>query len=135
MQASFSTPSSVLEEIKKIPNMSEALDECIKFRRWLHQNAEGRCEEYNTAKRIKQLLITLAKVENLRKCAGTGIIADIHGTGPAGPKRGIALRADIDGLKMKEDNPDLEYASKTEFAHMCGHDGHAAILLMTACLL
>lgn len=47
----------------------------------------------------------------------------------------IALRADIDGLKMKEVNPDLPYASKTEFAHMCGHDGHTATLVMAACFL
>jgi metal-dependent amidase/aminoacylase/carboxypeptidase family protein len=47
----------------------------------------------------------------------------------------IALRADIDGLKMKEVNSDLPYVSKTEYAHMCGHDGHTATLIMAACLI
>lgn len=36
---------------------------------------------------------------------------------------------------MKEVNPDLPYASKTEYAHMCGHDGHTATLIMAACFL
>jgi len=43
----------------------------------------------------------------------------------------IALRADIDGLKMKENN-DIEYRSTTEYAHMCGHDGHITMLLSAA---
>ena len=41
----------------------------------------------------------------------------------------LALRADIDGLPIPENNPHLEYSSKTSFAHMCGHDGHTVIML------
>jgi amidohydrolase len=52
----------------------------------------------------------------------------------AGPLT-IALRADIDGLKMPENNPQLAYCSKTEYAHMCGHDGHTATLVLAAVLL
>ena len=44
----------------------------------------------------------------------------------------IALRADIDALPMPENNPDLPYRSQTPFAHMCGHDGHIAMLLAGA---
>ena len=38
----------------------------------------------------------------------------------------------MDGLLMKENNPDLSYRTKTEFAHMCGHDGHMAMVLACA---
>jgi amidohydrolase len=41
----------------------------------------------------------------------------------------IALRADMDGLPMPENNKHLPYRSQTEAAHMCGHDGHITILL------
>ena len=41
----------------------------------------------------------------------------------------------MDGLPMPEDNPDLEYKTKTDFAHMCGHDGHMAMLLAAAQVL
>lgn len=73
----------------------------------------------------------------IKKCAGTGLIVEIKGKNQAQKSSPlcIALRADIDGLKMKENNPDLPYASKTEFAHMCGHDGHTATLIMAACIL
>ena len=40
----------------------------------------------------------------------------------------IALRADMDGLPIPENNPHLPYKSKTDYAHMCGHDGHMAVL-------
>ena len=58
---------------------------------------------------------------------------DIKGTGkPSGQKGGcktVAIRADIDGLPMPENNQTLPYKSKTKFAHMCGHDGHVAMLM------
>jgi amidohydrolase len=63
---------------------------------------------------------------------------DIEGTGEEQENirvKSIALRADIDGLKMKENNPTLSYCSKTEYAHMCGHDGHTATLVLAACIL
>lgn len=63
---------------------------------------------------------------------------DIAGTGPkSADKDGnhintIALRADMDALPMKENNPHLEYTTTTDWAHMCGHDGHMATILGTA---
>ena len=41
----------------------------------------------------------------------------------------MAIRADIDGLPMAENNHSLPYKSQTGFAHMCGHDGHIAMLM------
>jgi len=41
----------------------------------------------------------------------------------------IAIRADMDALPMQEENQHLTYWSVTKAAHMCGHDGHTAILL------
>ena len=88
---------------------------------------------------MKELLIELAgiKEEDIKVCAGTGLVVDIKGTGAPGKEgvKSIAIRADTDGLKMPENNPDLPYTSKTEYAHMCGHDGHTATLLLAACLL
>ena len=44
----------------------------------------------------------------------------------------VALRTDIDALPMAEHNHTLPYKSKTDFAHMCGHDGHMAMMLAAA---
>ena len=41
----------------------------------------------------------------------------------------IALRADMDALPMPENNPNIDYQSVTDHAHMCGHDGHTTCLL------
>ena len=35
----------------------------------------------------------------------------------------------MDALPMPENNPDLPYRTRTNAAHMCGHDGHMATLL------
>ena len=47
----------------------------------------------------------------------------------------VALRTDLDGLRMPEDNPNLPYRTKTDHAHMCGHDGHMVTLLSAAKVL
>lgn len=75
--------------------------------------------------------------EHIKVCAKTGFVVDIKGWKEAEPAdkshvNMIALRADIDGLPIPENNPNLSYRTKTNFAHMCGHDGHIATLLSAA---
>ena len=71
-------------------------------------------------------------------CAGTGLVVNIWGTKSSlsaervSTVNSVALRADMDALPMKENNPGLYYKSTTDFAHMCGHDGHMATILTTA---
>lgn len=103
----------------------------IEFRRWMHQNAELSFKEFNTQQRVKQYLLKLGVPESaIKPCAITGFVIDLQGTGEAkGEKFMIALRADLDGLPIKEKNEHLEYRSTGEAAHMCGHDGHTAALL------
>jgi metal-dependent amidase/aminoacylase/carboxypeptidase family protein len=57
---------------------------------------------------------------------------NIHGTKESKSAGGIsmlAIRAEMDGLPMPEENPTLDYKTVTDHAHMCGHDGHMAMLL------
>ena len=68
----------------------------------------------------------------MRTMAISGLVVDIPGTAPAvNQTLTIAFRADMDGLLMTEQN-DLPYKSTTEHAHMCGHDGHMAVLMTFA---
>ena len=73
--------------------------------------------------------------KNIKTVAKTGFVVDIENPeGPAGqegPANCIALRGDMDALLMKEETG-LPYASKTNFAHMCGHDGHTTCILSIA---
>ena len=112
-----------------------SVDKMIKLRQDIHQWPEGGFKEFKTQKLIFDTLIGLGiDKKNIKKCAGTGLVVDIKGTGKPDSKasktiNNIAIRADIDGLPMKENNQSLPYKSKTEFAHMCGHDGHVAMLM------
>ena len=77
---------------------------------------------------------------NIKVCAITGLVVDIHGTGEEstsddGKIKVIALRADMDALPIPENNPTLSYKSITDAAHMCGHDGHMATLMATTQVL
>jgi amidohydrolase len=100
----------------------------VSWRRELHENPEPGFEEFETSKKIEQELTKLGY--NLTTGVGvTGIVATMTGA-----KKGktILLRADIDALKMQEEN-DIPYKSKKDgLMHACGHDTHTAMLLGAA---
>jgi len=57
------------------------LEKLIEFRHWMHQNAEGQLQEWETQKGIKRVLIEVAGIpeENIKASAGTGLIVEIKG--------------------------------------------------------
>mgnify|MGYP003308097417 FL=1 len=114
-------------------------NEVIELRHWFHENAELSNREFKTAKRIEQELIKIG-LNPQTGIAKTGVVAVLKG-GKPGPI--VALRADIDGLPVKE-RADLPWASKmtgiyngekVPVMHACGHDTHTAILLGVAKVL
>ncbi|MBM3330547.1 amidohydrolase [candidate division WOR-3 bacterium] len=100
------------------------------LRRWFHQHPEPSFEERKTQDRIVEVLNGLG-IEN-RRAGETGVIADIRGNGTG---RTIALRSDMDALRIQEAETELngEYRSQNAgVMHACGHDGHMAMLLGAA---
>jgi len=114
----------------------------IKARRDIHQHPEGGFKEYRTQEKLKGILRGFGiKEKDIKVCAQTGLVVDIRGTAKgssnskgeeAATVSSVALRADMDGLPIPENNPHLDYKSETDFAHLCGHDGHMVILLSAA---
>lgn len=103
----------------------------VAWRRQLHQHPELGFREEQTASLISQQL-TLWGIEHTTGIAETGIVAVIPGQSP-GPV--LAIRADMDALPIQETN-DVSYKSQHPgVMHACGHDGHTAIALGTACYL
>jgi amidohydrolase len=125
---------------KKINQLiSDYENDVIELRHWFHENAELSNREFKTAKRIEQELIKIGLTPQTG-IAKTGVVAVLKG-GKPGPV--VALRADIDGLPVKE-RADLPWASKmtgiyngekVPVMHACGHDTHTAILLGVAKVL
>ena len=111
------------------------------LRREIHANPEPGFEEKNTQALLRKMLTTLVGIPDAKitASAGTGLVADIEGEGEgeaSGAVATIALRADMDALRMTEGNNGLPYRSKKEgVAHLCGHDGHMASLIGGAALI
>jgi amidohydrolase len=102
----------------------------VRLRREFHRYPELSFNEYDTQKRILEILEELG-IE-ARKIADTGVLASIRGTTP-GPC--IALRTDTDGLQVQEEltERNRDYISRNDgVMHACGHDGHMAMLLGAA---
>ncbi len=116
---------TIVEEISRIEQ------EIIGLRRNFHADPEMGFQEKRTASTISRYLSDLG-VKVTGGIAGTGVSGLLEGTGPG---RTVMLRADMDALPLQE-RTGLEYSSRNKgVMHACGHDGHMAILLGTACVL
>ena len=119
--------------------ISQHEKEVIELRHWFHENAELSNREFKTSERIAEELTKIG-LKPQTGIAKTGVVAVLKG-GMPGPV--VALRADIDGLPVKE-RSNLPWASKMKgiyngeevpVMHACGHDMHTAILLGVAKVL
>lgn len=101
----------------------------LRTRRDLHAQPELAFAEHKTADYIAKRLERLP-VSNLRLgVARTGVVAEVHGKLPG---RSVLVRADMDGLPLRESS-NLPFSSKHDgVMHACGHDAHMAIALELA---
>lgn len=103
-------------------------EELIEIRRYLHMHPELSFQETETAEYIANYLTAL-DIPVTRNVGGNGLYGVIEGKLP-GPS--VLLRADFDALPI-QDLKDVPYKSKVPgVMHACGHDGHTAMLLITA---
>jgi amidohydrolase len=111
----------------------------VEWRRWFHQNPELSNREFNTSRRLAEILRGMG-LEPKTGIAHTGLTALIEG-GKPGPL--VAIRTDIDALPVTEQTG-LPFAStaRAEYngqevgvMHACGHDAHMAMLLGAAKVL
>ena len=116
------------------------IDHLVAFRQALHRRPDLSGEERKTAQQVIKQLQRLSPdsiVTGLGPwtepdgniLGGTGIAATFE-SGKDGPT--LMFRCELDGLPIQEQS-DLAYRSELETkAHLCGHDGHMAILLALA---
>ena len=106
-------------------------DYIISLRREFHKYPEVSLKEYKTAQKIEE---ELDKLNIPHKRIGeTGVLGVIKGNGSS--DKIIALRADIDALKVPDDK-EVDYKPQNNgYHHACGHDAHTASLLGAAKIL
>lgn len=124
----------------KVTELADKIEpEVIEWRHHFHQYPELSNREFKTAAYIAKYLNSLG-LEVTTGIAKTGVVAVLD-SGKSGPV--VALRADIDGLPVLEQN-ELSYKSSQigEFngnqvpvMHACGHDTHIAMLMGAAKIL
>jgi len=103
-------------------------DDMIDIRRVLHARPELSFEEVETTALIRDQLRTLGLHEETCPTP-TGAVFSLDGGRQGGT---VILRADIDGLPIREAS-DLSFASHVDNQmHACGHDAHTAMLLGVA---
>lgn len=100
----------------------------IRLRKHFHKYPELGMEEFETAKRIKEELAVMEVP--FVTAASTGVIGFI-GHGP----RVIALRSDMDALRITEKTGVTYKSTVNGVMHACGHDAHMAALLGAATIL
>lgn len=120
--------------INSINLAQEVQDDVIKWRRDLHQIPELGLELSQTVAYVTKVLDELGIEYNDSYVNGNGIVAHIYGQKEGNTERVLGMRADMDGLPIKE-NTGLPFSSTNENMHACGHDGHTAMLLGAAKVL
>lgn len=133
MGTNTSSAASVLAGLDSIREWQEELY------KELHQYPELSMKEEATSQKMARLLTEFG-FEVTTGIGGTGVVGVLsNGEGPT-----VLMRADMDGLPVKEDTG-LEYASQAVYQredgtavpvmHACGHDSHMSSLLGAARLL
>ncbi|OAF20167.1 M20 aminoacylase family protein [Bradyrhizobium neotropicale] len=106
--------------------------EMTEWRRDLHRHPEFGFEERRTAAFVAAKLREFGLDDVTEGVGGTGVVGTLRrGTG----NRCIALRADMDALRISEQGNIGHRSLNPGVMHACGHDGHTAMLLGAAKLL
>lgn len=102
------------------------LEDIIEFRRYLHRFPELSGSEDVTASRVIGRVHSCCPTALHTGIGENGLIATFSGKEP-GPE--LLFRAELDALPIEEVNEFEHRSCKPGIAHLCGHDGHTAILV------
>ena len=106
--------------------------ELTDWRRELHRFPEVSGEETETADRVVSALSLLHPDQVISGLGGHGVAAVWNG---AEPGETLLFRAELDALPIDEIGQPLWRSTVPNRGHMCGHDGHMAILIGLARLI
>ncbi|MCX8996436.1 amidohydrolase [Rhizobiaceae bacterium BDR2-2] len=108
-----------------MPLTAPTLMEVTRWRRKLHARPDISGEEHETAREVVDFLSPTRPDRVITGLGGTGVAVIYQGTEP-GPT--VAIRAELDALPIFETGTPPWRSTVAGKGHMCGHDGHMAIL-------
>ncbi|WP_279481425.1 amidohydrolase [Aureimonas sp. SK2] len=108
------------------------LPEIVALRHRLHAHPEVSNEEAATARTVADFLRRFEPDEILTGLGGHGLAAVFHGADD-GPT--LLLRSELDALPIPEIGSWPHRSLRDGVGHLCGHDGHSAILALVAARL
>ncbi len=115
-----------------VNRIAEFHPEITAWRRDLHMHPELQYDVHRTAASVVEKLKAFGCDEVVPGVGRTGVVGVIKGKKPAGGRKVIGMRADMDALPIEEATG-LPYKSTIPGKmHACGHDGHTAMLLGAA---
>jgi amidohydrolase len=100
--------------------------ELVAFRRQLHRQPELSGQEQETAAMILSALKALSPTGLVTGLGGHGVAA-VFDSGKTGPT--VLFRAELDALPIVEESGVAWTSLVPGTAHLCGHDGHMAMLV------
>lgn len=108
------------------------INDLIALRRALHRAPEISGLEHETAATIQRYLGAVKPDNVITGLGGTGIAFEFFGvdTGPT-----VMIRAELDALPIQEINDIPHQSEIANMGHLCGHDGHMAMLCGVAHLV
>jgi amidohydrolase len=109
-------------------NANDLVKEMINWRHEIHQSPELGFEEYQTSRKVAELLRSF-KIDVYEGIGRTGIVGILK---CGNSSKSIGLRADMDALGIQEKNTFLHKSLNDGQMHACGHDGHIVMLLGAA---
>lgn len=112
-----------------MPLTADDLARLTAWRHDRHRHPELSGQEAETARAVCDALAVLEPDAVVTGLGGYGVAAVFQGAGP-GPT--VMLRAELDALPIVERSGVAHGSLIPGRAHLCGHDGHAAILLGAA---
>jgi len=115
-----------------VNRIAEFHPEITEWRRDIHMHPELLYDVHRTAASVAEKLKAFGCDEVVPGIGRTGVVGIIKGKKPAGSRKAIGMRADMDALPIEEATG-LPYKSTVPGKmHACGHDGHTAMLLGAA---
>ncbi|WPP50533.1 amidohydrolase [Catalinimonas niigatensis] len=106
-------------------DLSPILQKVVPLRHELHQHPELSGLEINTAETILNFLESSQPDKVHKNVGGHGLIFT-YDSGQTGPH--LMFRAELDGLRIQENNQIPHRSRFPKRGHLCGHDGHMSII-------